>query len=151
MRRDESSIGGFTLVELLLALAIMAVITGFGLFAGMDMYRDSLIHSESDTLETALRRARSQSMSGRGGVAHGVCRDESRRVYELYAGAPDGSYAELPSSAAVFVSGVPACKDGGIAFSAYAGTSTGARIIVAEEGAERTITVNHEGWIDAED
>lgn len=138
---------GFTLIEAMIALTIISMVAGLGLFASMQTYRASLMRSEISTIHSALLRARSQAMTS--GTAHGLCVEEEAKAYELYAGAPDISIARFPMSPTATVSGMPDCTEGGIAFSPYAATTTGGRIVVAEGGATRTISVNYEGWIDA--
>jgi len=132
---------GFTLIEALIALSIIGMIAGLGLFAGMDAYRTSLIGSEADVIATALIRARSNAMAD--GTVHRLCLDPATDSYVLYT-----SGVRFPHAGSVSVAGMPSCEEGGIAFAGYSGASAGARISVSQGGIERMITVNGAGFID---
>jgi len=54
---------GFTLIELVVVLALIAMVSGFGLIVSMENYRGYSFHNERDTLVTLLTKARSQAVS----------------------------------------------------------------------------------------
>lgn len=63
---------GFTLVEIVIVMAILAVVLGFGYFVGFDFYKNYALHSEKDLLVSILRKARSQALNNVGAAPHGV-------------------------------------------------------------------------------
>ncbi len=63
---------GFTLVEILIAIAILAVILSLGLFISFDFYRKYAFSSEKNIILSVLQKARSQSMNNIDEKQHGV-------------------------------------------------------------------------------
>lgn len=53
---------GFTLLEIMMVMAFVAIIGGFTLAVSMDSFRGYMFHSDRDLLVTALQRARSQAI-----------------------------------------------------------------------------------------
>ncbi len=54
---------GFTLIEILLVVALVSIITFWGLFMSVDNYHQSSFINERDTLVSALTHARSQAIN----------------------------------------------------------------------------------------
>lgn len=71
---------GFTVVELLVALAIFATLAGLGLGFGLDFYRQYSFHSDVSVLAENLSMARRQSMVQLYGQEHGVHVEGGRYV-----------------------------------------------------------------------
>lgn len=142
---------GFSLIELLVVLAIFATILSIGFFMSLDSYRSYLFHSEQNTLANILERARSLAMSNSYESPWGVCFDASSQ-YVLFSGtqysAGAANTAFIPSQRSTAVSGLPACASGGITFTQLSGTTTPANITVTQNGHSKTITINYEGRID---
>ena len=63
---------GFTLVEILVTVAILLIIIGFGLFLSFDFYKNFAFHSEETTIVSMLQKARGQSMNNIDEMRHGV-------------------------------------------------------------------------------
>ncbi|MEJ0053382.1 MAG: prepilin-type N-terminal cleavage/methylation domain-containing protein [bacterium] len=70
---------GFTLVELLIVIALVATISAIGLIVGLESYQRTLQRNDEDTIRIALLHARSQALNGvcaakvcTGPSAHGV-------------------------------------------------------------------------------
>lgn len=63
---------GFTLWEITIVLAIMAVLFSVGLFANMELYRQRVLGAERDTIVSVLKRARSEAQNNINEAGHGV-------------------------------------------------------------------------------
>lgn len=84
---------GFTLFEVLIVIAIMVVVLGFGLFASMDSFRGGSFRSDRDLLVALLQHARSQAINNicvastcTDGSAHGVHVDNFAHTYTVFEG-----------------------------------------------------------------
>lgn len=86
MRKSHNE--GFTLLEVLLILAILSVLARVTTVYGIDTYRAELFRAEQRTLVSLLERARAESMNNSGAVAHGVAFfPDDYQGYVLFAGA----------------------------------------------------------------
>ncbi len=54
---------GFTLLEVLIVMAIFIMVAGFGLFVSLDTFRGYSFRSERDVVVSVLNKARSQSIN----------------------------------------------------------------------------------------
>lgn len=135
---------GFTLVEILIALAILSIIAALGLFASMGAYHSYHRYSQRELLLDVLAQARSHAMNNRDELPWGVCRDSGQ--YVLFAGTPAGPQSERFPAAAP--STVPDCAGGGIIFAQLTGTTTPATIAITEAGHSSTIRLSYEGRIE---
>ncbi len=76
--RRISTHNAFTLIEVLIVMALIVIVAGFGLIVSMQSYQNYSFRSERDALVAALQEARSQSIenmcfgSCTGGKPHGV-------------------------------------------------------------------------------
>lgn len=70
--RTYSPDKGFSLVEVLISIAILLVLAGIGTPYTLNMYRRYQLISERIILTSLLREARTLSMSGAGGSDYGV-------------------------------------------------------------------------------
>ncbi len=84
---------GFTVIEILVVVALLAMISGLGLIVGMDSYRGYAFRADRDTLVSLLERARSQSINNicngtlcTNGKPHGVFIDATSSQYILFQG-----------------------------------------------------------------
>jgi prepilin-type N-terminal cleavage/methylation domain-containing protein len=64
---------GFTLIELMVVIGLLALVGGFALFVSMDEYRGISFRSERDTLISLLQKARSESVNNICVGTAGVC------------------------------------------------------------------------------
>lgn len=60
------------MIEILIAIAILAIIIGLGLFVGFDFYKSYSFHSEKSVIVSSLQKARNQSLSNINQTRHGV-------------------------------------------------------------------------------
>jgi prepilin-type N-terminal cleavage/methylation domain-containing protein len=136
---------GMTMVELLVTLAIFALIVALGLFMSFEAYRSATRRSERDTIVSLLERARSRAMANIDQSAWGVC-----YVAPNYVITKDVSTCTPHDSveANAGVAGASDFSDFPIEFAQLTGNvSTDKTIIVRQAGKEEPITINHEGRI----
>jgi prepilin-type N-terminal cleavage/methylation domain-containing protein len=154
-RRDttcRSGREGFTLIEIIVAVAILLCVLALGLLISLDVYRGYAYRSERATVVALLTRARSHAMANVNQAPWGVCEDAGGGVYKLFRGAGYSASAyvdeSVPVAPAGQVTGLPACTSGaGIVFSQLSGTTTAATITVQETAGPQTVTINSEGAI----
>ncbi len=138
---------GFTLIEILVVIAILAMLIGLGLFMSMDSYRAYLSRSERDTVVSLLERARSRAMANSFQTTWGLCYIAPN--YIIFRGSTCATGAATneatPGNPAASISGLSDTSP--VVFSQLAGTTTGAVVTIVEQSKVSTITINHEGTI----
>lgn len=145
---------GFTLIEVLVVIGLVAIIGGAAAYFGLDTYRGYSFHSDRDLLVAALQHARSQAVGniclGAGcteGQAHGVHVESNKLV--MFQGtvynSSDPVNASIDLNANVTgVSPVPT----DIVFTQLSATTTGAAINLTDTtGRTSTVTISSEGQI----
>jgi prepilin-type N-terminal cleavage/methylation domain-containing protein len=141
--RNES---GFTLIEILIAMAILALILGLGYFAGFDFYKNYALDSEKDLLMSILRKARSQAINNVGAAAHGVSVNGS--WYTIFYG---NSYASRNAQYDENIRKAPGITLSGlneVVFAPLTATSTASGTITLNNGKKSFfIDINYEGRI----
>ena len=75
---------GFTIIEILIAIAILVVILGLGLFVAFDFYKSYAFRAEENIITSVLQKARNQSLSNISQVRHGVRFADSPMRYILF-------------------------------------------------------------------
>lgn len=63
---------GFTLIEVLIAAAILTFLAVMGIIVGLDSYQKYLFRSDLDTAAALLSKARSSAVHSIGDTSHGV-------------------------------------------------------------------------------
>ncbi len=150
---------GFTLVELLVVIGIVAVVSGFALIMGLDSYRSSSFHGNRDVLVAALMHARAQAINNiciggasicHDGKPHGVAirPAEHPDKYVLFQGvsytARDAGVDEV-LNANIHYSYTGATEVVFTQFSAT--TSTAVTITISDSMRSSAITIGTEGQI----
>lgn len=137
---------GLTLIELLVALSLLALIFGWGLLSSIGFYRRVTLQGERDNILSLLRRARAKAVDNIAESHHGL--SVGSATYTLFRGdsyaARAASYDEnFPRSGAVALSGLSE-----VVFQALSGDSTVSGTITISDGITNfTITLNSEGRI----
>lgn len=143
---------GFTLIEVIVAFAILALVLALGLYVSLDVYRGYTYRSERATVVALLTRARSHAMANIDQSPWGLCEDAGWATYILFRGAGYSASAlvdeSVPVAPAGQVTGLSTCTPGaGIVFSQLTGTTSAATITVQQSTGPATITINDEGTI----
>lgn len=90
---------GFTLLEIIVVMALIVIITGFGLIVNFDDYRGYSFRNERDTVAGVLQKARSQAVNN---MCFGAgCTD----------GKPHGVYFGIPGQYVIFQGASYATRD----------------------------------------
>lgn len=84
--RGISKRDGFTLVEILVVMGMLAMIFVIGSLVNINFYTRELTSSEETTLIGILQKARSRSMNNLHQSSHGIHFDESEENYVLFRG-----------------------------------------------------------------
>ena len=142
-----SSSRGFTLVELLVVMALVATMAGLGLFLSADMYRDISFRSDINSIIASAQKARSQSINNIDEKPHGIRLDTSD--YTIFEGS---SYATRDTSKDQTLPANPSFTFSGpteIVFTQLSGESNATGNLVIYNGFKTaTISLNYEGQID---
>ena len=137
---------GFTLIEIVIVIALVVLIFGFAVGVGSDFYQSQSLIAERDTLLAVLRRARTNATNNVGQSDHGVL--IAPDGYVIFEG---GSYdlrnadfdENFPRGGNIEISG-PA----ELVFSALEGVSNASGTISLENARGKIdISVNYEGRI----
>ena len=89
----KSLASGFTFIEILVGMALVAILGSMGLIAGVDSYQRYLFRSDLETVASLLQKARSSAMNNIGETSHGVYVGDASSLI-LFRGA---SYTILPA------------------------------------------------------
>src|SRR3989339_112068 len=78
---------GFTLLEVMIVVAILAIIMGVTMSSGFGFYNNQSLIGERDGLVSLLRHARGRAMNNMNQSSHGVYISTSTNQYILFQGA----------------------------------------------------------------
>lgn len=139
---------GFMLVELLLALGLLALLFGFILSVSIPFYQRYTLYTERDIFVSELKKARAQAMYSTRNTAHGIYLATSS--YTIFEGLSYASrtpaYDEVRGLPSLITIQAPFSE---IVFSPTAATTTASGTITfATEIKSVGIEVNGEGRID---
>jgi prepilin-type N-terminal cleavage/methylation domain-containing protein len=138
---------GFTLIEILIVMAILITLIGLGVFMSMDSYRAYLSRSERDTVVSLLQRTRSRAMANVYQTPWGMCYIVPN--YIVFRGttctAGAATNETTPGNSSAVLTGLTSVSP--VVFSQIAGTTTAATITVTENARVSTIGINYEGTI----
>lgn len=151
-----SNNSGFTLIEILVSIAILAIILTLGLFVSLDFYKSYAFHSEKNTIVSILQKARGQSLNNIDQTRHGVHFEPDvsnpQRVasYTIFEGSNyvqnDQNNIIVAASYGVLITSPALPFD--VIFDQLSGSSSDKTIIVSNGVNPYNITVNSEGQID---
>ena len=137
---------GFTLIEIIVVISIIAIIISFGMTIDLGVFKRDLFKAEQSTIVSVLEKARSRSMANMFESAHGVCYDSGTDNYIIFRDTCGSAFTEfIPANANIEIT-FPT-----VTFDQLTGNSNSASdiIIHMKDGVKETdITINHEGKID---
>lgn len=138
---------GFTLIEIVVVMAIFTVLIGLGLFMSIDSYRGFAFRSEQDTIVSVLEKARSRAVNNYYQSPWGVCYLAPN--YLIFKGSTCTAVNSdaIPANAGVAAASNFATTFPTVVFSQLAGTSTGGTITVTQNARTSTVQINYEGTI----
>lgn len=138
---------GFTLIEVLIVIAILGGLAGLGLFVSIDFYKSYAFHSERNIVVSIIQKVRSQSLANINESKHGVYFGTNNYVIfqgENYA-SRNATYDEIiQANSLVSHSGLTE-----IVFDQLTGLPSATASIVLSDGLRSsTISIGNEGRID---
>ncbi len=146
--QSVSAKNGFTLLEVMIVVAILAIVMAATIGSGFGFYTGQSLVGERDGLVSLLRHARGKAMNNTNQSSHGVYVSTSTNQYILFQG---NSYAlraqdydlPFPQSPSVTFTGPTE-----IVFTAITGTSSASDTITLSVGAgSMNIVINGEGRV----
>ncbi len=141
---------GFSLIEIVIVVAILALLVGLGLFMSMETLGGTIYRSEQATIVSLLQKARSRAMANIDQVAWSVC--YAAPNYLVAKGATCNAanaydtVAANPAVAAASHFADPA-KFPTVVFAQLSGNTAPAEIVIVQDNRTSTTTLNHEGTI----
>lgn len=139
------SMRGFTLIEILIVIAIFSVLISLGLFMSMETFRGTLNRSERDIVVNLLQKARSRALANIQQASWGVCYIAPEYIIfrgsECISGLPTNETVPANTANSIVFSSP-------IVFSQLSATTTGGSITITQNGRTAAIIVNQEGMID---
>ena len=145
---------GFSLMEVLLVLAMLSVIASTTLLFSFSSYQSTLLQAEHETVVTQLQIARAQAQQTKYGLPHGLAFNPAGYAgYVLFSGnsfavSDTISHVRIPSRAGIATATSTPVE---IVFAQLSGSSNFAGEITLHDSirssASTTITINYEGAI----
>ena len=137
---------GFTLIEILVVIAIIGMVLSFGLTIDINTLRGDTFQAEINTIVSVLERARSQSMANLSDANHGVCYIEPN--YIIFTGDTcTADDSEIIPANTDITSNASTTLPAEIVFERLTGRTTGATIHISHGVNEADIIINDEGTI----
>ncbi len=151
---------GFTLIEIIVVIAVFTIVLGLGLFMTMDSYKGYSFRSERDVVVSVLGQARSRAVNNMYQTRWGVCYDNVGKNYVLFRGstytAGAATNEPIPANQAVTLSGFPLCSSASwVVFEQLTGALVPAlvphtqelAITITQDTRSSVVSINNEGRI----
>ena len=137
---------GFTLIEIIVVIAILVVVISFGMIVDFSSFSSSTFQNEESKIIALLQKARSRSMSNMFNTTHGVCYIPPD--YVIFRGNTCVAGESIPANTNIASNSSTSFP--AVIFSQLTGNTTSATDIIIHltdgiKGAD--ITINNEGTI----
>lgn len=138
---------GFSLIEIIVTIALFSIMVALGVFMSVEAYRGATRRSERDVIVSLLERARSRAMANIDESSWSVCYDAGNYLIAKGSICDDAHALERVDANDAVVAdstftGFP------VEFAQLSGNvSADKTITVRQAGKTETITINHEGRI----
>ncbi len=145
---------GFTLIELMIVVALIIMFSGLTLPVGINFYQESTLKDQARNLENSLRKAQAMAMTGRGDSNAGV--KITQNEYIIFEGESykPGEYREETKIIIPFPIALSASGADEIVFQKSTGLPTFPEeeksIIITFGASSQEITINSQGKIEIE-
>lgn len=144
-KRCNSADKGFSFIELLLVVAIIAIIAALSAPFMVRFLRQNELEVSSDKVVSTIRKAQNYAMSGKDNALWGFCASgNSIRLYKDSCGTP--SYFEDFELSKIRISGLT-----DVAFDDVSGRrgepSTISEIVISNDAGVRSVSINYAGGI----
>ena len=139
---------GFTLIEIIITLAMIAFLVGLSVPFTMDFYRQYRLDGEQTILVSILRSARARSLTSQGGASHGIHVASSQ--FTLFEGSSYAARNEALDEIFDRSSAVSISAPAELVFSRITGLTASVSFTLNDAIQQKKIYVNTEGTIDYE-
>lgn len=143
---------GFTLLELLLVIGILAIITAIGSGYYRNYARNVEFDSAAKNMLFSLKKAQAKAMAGEGALKWGVhVVNGTSDYYEIFSTPTNYADASRITSETIYISGSVALSDPSegnstdIIFDKISGAAAAASVAFSFEGSIKTITITATG------
>ena len=144
-KKSVNSRRGLSLIEIILAMALIAIIFAIGLPVSLNFYRSYSFQAEVNTVISLLEQARSLAMTNHNESAWGLYIDSDR--FTVFRGL---DYAGRYAPADRFfdrAGGIAIAGNNEMIFNQLSGRTNAANIIISGSGRTANININSEGAI----
>ncbi len=152
--KNLQNIAGFTLLELLMVISILAVITAIGSGYYRNYARNIEFDAAAKTMMFALKKAQAKAMAGEGTMKWGIhAVNGAEDYYEIFSTPTNYADSSKTISETTYVSSLLAFSDPSegnstdIIFDKINGAASAASVVFSFEGSTKTITVTAAGNI----
>lgn len=138
------NIKGFTLIEIIVTIAVLTAILSFGMTINLNAFTGDIFLAEQSKIVGILERARSHAMANMFESVYGVCYNSPNYIIfrDRTACLPVSNLDEIiPADKSITIT-FPT-----IVFNQLTGNTTGATINIANEIKSANIVINNEGTI----
>ena len=138
----ENNWQGFSLIEILIVMGLLAIIAGFGLVVSLDSYRSYNFRSEQNLIISLLQKARNQSINNINEKPHGLHIDQAAKTYTLFQGA---NYAHRDTAEDIIFQGNDNYQLAGLSeiiFTQLSGRVADNGDIILADGAHPAVIIN---------
>ncbi len=134
---------GFTLIEILVVVAVITVIIAFGSVIDLNAFKTDTLSGEESRIISILQKARSRSMANMYNTTHGVC--YIAPDYVIFQGSTCASGDSIPAN--TNIASNPGSTFPTFVFSRLTGNTTAGTIHITDGINSKDITINNEGTI----